>query len=117
VKKAKKAKKVKKAADAAQTVKKPVLKMDLQFFAKKGKSKASWSNRDIPVGKQLQGEGQLSTLRRNRNMKGVNVDELLEKTPSQLDDMLKNGDISSKTHKQIKKTFEGRDLGNKGRKN
>ncbi len=43
--------------------------------------------------------------------------ELLQKTLGELDDMLKNGELNSKAHKQIKKEFEGRDLGHKGRKN
>ncbi|MCL1792197.1 MAG: hypothetical protein FWG40_12815, partial [Peptococcaceae bacterium] len=69
-----------------------------------------------PIEKQLQGKGQLNDLRRNPNIeKGVDVNDLLSKTPMELEEMRRRGEISDKTLKQIKKAFEGRDLGGKGK--
>ncbi len=58
----------------------------------------------------LKGKGQLAALRRNPNLKGVDIDALLKKSPVQLEQMVKDGTLSSKVLKQIKKAFEGRDL-------
>jgi hypothetical protein len=63
-----------------------------------------------PIGKQLEGKGQLAGLRRNPNLKGVDLDALLKKTPAQLEQMVKAGELSAKALKQLKKAFEGRDL-------
>ena len=76
-----------------------------------------WAEADVPIVKQLAGKGQLKDLIHNRNLQNVNINDLLTKTPSQLETMAKNGEITNKTLKQIKKAFEGRDLGQKGRKN
>jgi len=57
----------------------------------------------------------LRDLQNNPNLSGVNIQELLDYSPRELETMEKNGIISSKTLKQIKKAFEGRDLGSKGR--
>ncbi len=65
---------------------------------------------DVAIGRQLAGRGQLAALRRNPNFKGVNIEELLLKTPNELIRMEKAGSITGKTLKQILKAFEGRDL-------
>lgn len=65
------------------------------------------------IQKLLEGTGQLRNLRNNPNFHGV---YLLQRTPAELEQLAKSGIISSKTLKQIKKAFEGRDLGTKGRK-
>jgi RHS repeat-associated protein len=65
----------------------------------------------VPIGDQLAGTGQLKDLRRNPNLKGINVEELLRKKPEELMQMLKDGIITQKTLKQFTKCFEGRDLG------
>ena len=60
--------------------------------------------------------GQLRNLQNNPNLKDVNINYLLSKTPGELMQMAKSGEITNKTLKQIKKAFEGRDLGAKNRK-
>jgi hypothetical protein len=50
-------------------------------------------------------------LRNNPNLRGVNIEELIQKTPEEVVQMAKDGKITQKTLKQIKKAFEGRDLG------
>ena len=65
----------------------------------------------VSIIKQLMGKGQLRNLRNNPNLKGVNIEELIQKTPEELLQMTKDGKITQKTLKQIKKAFEGRDLG------
>lgn len=71
---------------------------------------------DIPIESQLAGLGQLRDLRKNPNLKGIDINSLLKRTPNQLEEMLSNGEISSKTYRQIMKAFEGRDLGKRGKK-
>ena len=65
----------------------------------------------VPIIKQLTGKGQLRNLRNNPNLRGVNIEELIQKTPEEVVQMAKDGKITQKTLKQIKKAFEGRDLG------
>ena len=71
---------------------------------------------NTPIQDQLKGQGQLRDLRNNPNLDGVDINDLLRKTPNELNDMLKNGKINKKTYKQLKKAFEGRDLGKRGKK-
>jgi hypothetical protein len=56
----------------------------------------------------------LRDLRNNPNLRGVDTKELLGKTPEELLEMNKLGEINNKTLKQIQKAFEGRDLANPG---
>lgn len=60
---------------------------------------------DVPIGIQLEGTGQIPALQRNPNLKGVNVQRLLDTTPRQLRDTL-----PPKVYKTVMKHFEGRDL-------
>ena len=90
------------------------------FVAKTGvlvHNRNSWDpSLEESVRDLLKGSGQLRDLQNNPNLRGVNIQELLDCSPHELETMEKNGLISSKTLKQIKKAFEGRDLGSKGRK-
>jgi len=70
---------------------------------------------DIPIETQLAGLGQLRDIRSNPNLKGVDINFLLQQTPNQLEEMLGNQEIDSKTYRQIMKAFEGRDLGKRGK--
>ena len=70
---------------------------------------------DIPIQNQLAGIGQLRNLRTNPNLKGIDINELLKKTPNQLKTMLENEEINRKTSRQIMKAFEDRDLGKRGK--
>jgi hypothetical protein len=71
--------------------------------------KGGWEkNRKTPIGEQLAGEGQLRNLRHNKNIFGVDIEALLRKSPEQLDEMLKNGEITVRVWKALKKPFEGR---------
>lgn len=70
---------------------------------------------DIPIQNQLAGIGQLRNLRTNPNLKGIDINELLKKTPNQLKTMLENEEINRKTYRQIIKAFEDRDLGKRGK--
>ena len=70
---------------------------------------------DIPIDKQLAGLGQLKDLRTNPNLKGVDIHNLIKKTPNQLKTMLKNKEINHRTYRQIMKAFEKRDLGKRGK--
>jgi len=63
------------------------------------------------VQQSLQGQGQLRDLRNNPNLRRVNIDELVNKTPAQLETMARSGEISRSTLTQIKKAFQGRNLG------
>jgi len=69
---------------------------------------------NVSVAKQLEGKGQLRDLRTNPNLEGVNIEELLQKTPAELDAMKNAGTLDPGTHRQIMKAFEGRDLGKRG---
>jgi hypothetical protein len=62
------------------------------------------------IGKLLKGKGQLAALRRNPNLKGVDIETAINKSPAQLEQMVKDGTLSPKALKQIKKAFEDRDL-------
>lgn len=66
---------------------------------------------DVPIVKQLEGTGQLGDLRRNPNLHGINLEELLAKTPNELEAMERAGTIESTTRRTIMKAFEGRNLG------
>ena len=81
-------------------------------------SNDSFGNADpnISIEKQLQGKGQLKDLRSNKNLRDVDINDLLRKTPDELIEMQKRGEINKKTLKQIQKAFEGRDLGKRGKK-
>lgn len=70
---------------------------------------------NIPIQKQLSGLGQLRDLRTNPNLKGVDLNIILSKTPLELNQMLNNQEINLKTYRQIMKTFENRDLGKRGK--
>jgi hypothetical protein len=70
---------------------------------------------DKTVEQLLAGKGQLKDLRANPNLKGEDINSLLKNTLAELEQMAKDGDISKRTLKQIKKAFEGRDLGGRGR--
>ena len=71
--------------------------------------KSGWKdNPDTPINKQLQGTGQIPPLRTNPNMKGVDVDALLQETPKAIEQLAKEGKITAKILKAIKKAFEGR---------
>ena len=61
---------------------------------------------------QLAGTGQLRDLRTSPNIqKGVDLEELLRRTPAELEAMKDAGTLDREAFKQIMKTFEGRDLG------
>lgn len=66
---------------------------------------------DTPIINQLAGMGQLRNLRNDPNLRGVDIEAVLRKTPAQLQQMRQDGDITAKALKQIKKAFEGRDPG------
>lgn len=70
---------------------------------------------DVPIETQLAGLGQLRDLRSNPNLKGIDINFLLKQTPNQLQEMVKNQEIDSKTYRQIMKAFERRDLGKRGK--
>lgn len=70
---------------------------------------------NIPIETQLAGLGQLRDIRTNPNLKGVDINYLLKKTPLELKKMLENQEINSKTYRQIMKSFENRDLGKRGK--
>ena len=80
--------------------------------AKRGLKKfAKNVNPDITVEKQLAGKGQLRDLKKSPNIDGVNINELLQKTPRQIEELYKGSESGNKIMKQINKAFEGRDLG------
>jgi hypothetical protein len=54
-------------------------------------------------------------LRTNPNFKGVDLNDLLRKTPGELQQMAKNGEITKDTCRRIMKAFEGRDLAGRGK--
>lgn len=70
---------------------------------------------DVPIETQLAGLGQLRDLRSNPNLKGIDINFLLKQTPNQLQEMVNNHEIDSKTYRQIMKAFERRDLGKRGK--
>ncbi len=71
---------------------------------------------NIPIQNQLAGLGQLRDLRANPNLKGADINFLIQQTPTQLEKLLRLGEIEAKTYKQIMKAFEGRDLGKRGKR-
>ncbi len=70
---------------------------------------------NVSIEKQLRGKGQIKALRENPNVKGVDINDLLSKTPQEILDLLEKKIISINTVKQINKAFEGRDLGKTGK--
>lgn len=70
---------------------------------------------DVPIETQLSGMGQLRDMRRNPNLKGVDINFLLKQTPERLNEMLERKELDAKTYRQIMKAFEGRDLGKRGK--
>jgi RHS repeat-associated protein len=71
---------------------------------------------DIAIDRQLQGSGQLKDLRGNPNWdEEISINDALRKTPRELEEMVKSGEISKKGYRQIEKAFEGRDLGKRGK--
>jgi hypothetical protein len=68
---------------------------------------------DVPIVRQLEGTGQLRDLRTNPNLKtGVfDLEDLLAKTPRELDAMVDAGTLDGTTRRTIMKAFEGRELG------
>jgi hypothetical protein len=70
---------------------------------------------NVHISKQLAGKGQLRDLRRCKNYDGVNVEDILSKTPAELGEMARGGELSKKTEKTNRKAFEGRDLGKRGK--
>jgi RHS repeat-associated protein len=75
----------------------------------------SFGDPNTSIEKQLAGKGQLKDLRANPNLRGVDIDDLLRKTPAQVEQMAKEGKITQRILKTIKKAFEGRDLGGRGK--
>jgi hypothetical protein len=73
-------------------------------------------NPDIPLEKQLAGQGQLRDLHHSPNTFGESMEELLKMTPRQVEEHLKGVDGGKDLIKQISKAFEGRDLGKRGKK-
>jgi RHS repeat-associated protein len=74
-----------------------------------GAGRPVWdTNSDRTIQQSLQ--GQIRDLRNNPNLDGVNIDELVNKTPAQLEIMARTGEISRGTLTQIKKAFQGRNL-------
>ena len=71
---------------------------------------------NIPIQTQLAGLGQLRDLRANPNLKGADINFLIQQTPMQLEKLLRLGEIDAKTYKQIMKAFEGQDLGKRGKR-
>jgi RHS repeat-associated protein len=70
---------------------------------------------DIPIKDQLAGSGKLRDLRSNPNLKGVDLEDLLRKTPEDIKDMIKNNELTDKQYSPIKKALEqNRDLGKRG---
>jgi hypothetical protein len=68
------------------------------------------------IEKQLQGKGQLKDLRSGRNWdEKISINDALRKTYSELQDMVKNGELSKSGLRRIEKAFEGRDLGKRGK--
>jgi hypothetical protein len=86
----------------------------------KDQSKDSEKSEKIDPGKtiekQLQGKGQLKDLRSGRNWdEKISINDALRKTYSELQDMVKNGELSKSGLRRIEKAFEGRDLGKRGK--
>lgn len=73
---------------------------------------------DMSLQKQLQSKGQLRNLRTNPNLRGINLEYWLQKTPEELKearDDANNKEMSKRTYKLIMKAFEKRDLGKRGK--
>jgi hypothetical protein len=86
----------------------------------KDQSKDSEKSEKIDPGKtiekQLQGKGQLKDLRSGKNWdEKISINDALRKTYSELQDMVKNGELSKSGLRRIEKAFEGRDLGKRGK--
>jgi hypothetical protein len=59
----------------------------------------------------LKGKGQLKDSRNNPNLKGVDIEGLLQQTPKQIEDFYKGSEAGNKIIKQINKALEGKNLG------
>lgn len=76
---------------------------------KTGHGKYGDPNKSIE--QNLAGKGQLKDLRSNPNIRGVNIDDLIKRTLPQVEQMVKEGKVTGRVLKAIKKAFEGRNLG------
>lgn len=66
---------------------------------------------DISVEKQLERSGQLSSLKTSPNIPaGINVSDLLRKTPREIESILRDVDGGKRFIQQINKAFQNRDL-------
>lgn len=73
---------------------------------------------DMSLQKQLQGKGQLRDLRTNPNLRGIDLEYWLQKTPEELKearDDANNKEMSKRIYKLLMKAFEKRDLGKRGK--
>jgi len=73
---------------------------------------------DMSLQKQLQGKGQLRDLRTNPNLRGIDLEYWLQKTPQELKearDDANNKEMSKRIYKLLMKAFEKRDLGKRGK--
>ena len=73
---------------------------------------------DMSLQKQLQGKGQLRDLRTNPNLRGIDLEYWLQKTPQELKqprDDPNNKEMSKRIYKLLMKAFERRDLGKRGK--
>jgi hypothetical protein len=68
-------------------------------------------DQNVPVARQLEGQGQLRDLRSSPNIpEGVDLEGLLQRTPAELEQMVARGELDARVYRQIMKAFEGRDL-------
>jgi hypothetical protein len=68
------------------------------------------NNPDKTMAENLKGKGQLAGLERNPNIQGISPKEILESTPRQLAQMVRDKKITRKVFNAIMKTGEGRPL-------
>lgn len=74
---------------------------------------------DVSLQKQLQGQGQLRDLRTNPNLRGIDLEYWLQRTPAELKearDNPNNQEITRKMYRLLMKAFEKRDLGKRGQR-
>lgn len=73
---------------------------------------------DMSLQKQLQGKGQLRNLRTNPNLRGIDLEYWLQKTPQELKEARNdpnNKQMTKRIYKLLMKAFEKRDLGKRGK--
>ena len=73
----------------------------------------------LSLQKQLEGKGQLRDLRTNPNLKGINLEYWLQKSPTELEkarDDPDNQEITRRTYRVLMKAFEKRDLGKRSKR-